>query len=164
MLHVGSWPGRCSTARCRGWLYNIKDKSTGNSGEASECISSGQIRLVCIAEVTSYRICLSPFTKDNRGCGLMNATMTQFMSAVRRLKQNHNGAPLPLIPHLAIRSVQFTASGGVMATCNPNGDTMPGVKSVLVLRPWLSKCDLGLSDPRQWLIAASVRRHGCRGF
>ena len=64
----------------------------------------------------------------------------------------------------SVKADNHSALGSVTATCYPRGDTMPGVKSVLVLRPWLSKCDLGLSDPRQWLIAASVRRHGCRGF
>ena len=33
---------------------------------------------------------------------------------------------------------------------------MPGVKSVLVLRPWLSTCDQGLSDPRH-VVNSGVR-------
>ena len=153
MLHVGSWPGRCSTARCRGWLYNIKDKSTGNSGEASECISRGQIRLVCIAEVTSDRICLSPFTKDNRGCGFMNATLTPI--SVRReavtidaVKQYCSCIASKRV--LGELNQCISALGVVTVTCNPSGDYAKcGVSSRAL--PLVHLCNQGLSRSRQRL-------------
>ena len=75
----GRGPDAALQSGAAGGTHNTRECKRG---EASVTIRGGGDREGRIAEITSDRICLSPFTKDNRGCGFMNATLTQI--SVRR--------------------------------------------------------------------------------
>jgi len=98
--------------------YNLND----NSPEASPYISRAWLFEICIAEVTSDRICLSPFTKDNRGCGFMNATLTQISVRREAVKRTNNAAQEPLTGYKRLQPREFSALGVVTVTCYPSGD------------------------------------------
>ena len=79
-------------------------------------VDSGEGR---IAEITSDRTCLSPFTKDNRGCGLLNANLTNFCLPRGSKPVMRQGCLRAVVRG---RGDGGSALGGVAAACHPSGD------------------------------------------